>query len=128
MSSPNGAVVGVMEAEHLARELARRMADVVPDGISIWVDGDMLRFGSSTGSYACRWLYKGQGDQDDLIVEACVHALDDLQDYVDDEPWPGSRTPPAPGARIEDGHVLMWFGDAEDPDLRLEPLPLTRST
>jgi hypothetical protein len=102
------------------------MADVVPVGISVWVDGDMLRFGNSTGSYACQWLHKGEGD---VIVEACVHALDDLRNYVDEEtiePWPGSGAPPAPGARIEDGRVLLWSGDAEDPVLWLEPIPLTR--
>ena len=121
-----------MDAVQLAQELARRMRDVVPPGISVIVEGDMLRFLSdsdpgTSGSYACQWMYSGTGLEQDLVREACWHALDDLQDFVDEkttEPWPGLRTPPKACARIEDGSVILWFGDPEKPDLVLESLPL----
>jgi hypothetical protein len=121
-----------VEATQLAQELARRMRDVVPLGIIVIVEGDMLKFLSdsdpgTSGSYACQWIYLGTGPEQDRLSEACWHALDDLQDFVDEkttEPWPGLRTPPKACARIEDDFVLLWFGDPEKPDLVLESVPL----
>jgi hypothetical protein len=121
-----------VNAETLALELARRMRDVVPVGIRVSAEGDMLRFGHgarpfSSGSYACQWLYQGDGPPADLLTTACWRALDDLQDFVDEnttEPWPGTRTPPEARTRIEDGAVLLWYGDPESPDLTHEPLPI----
>jgi hypothetical protein len=108
------------------------MQEVVPAGIHITVEGDVLRFTSawhsgSAGSYAFQWLSQGRGDRDHLFAEACRRALDDLQDFVDEattEAWPGSRTVPPAGARVEDGQILLWYGDKDDPVLSLEPLPL----
>lgn len=51
-----------MEAEQPAEELAKRMREVVPSGIGIRVDNDMLCFGldeptsPTSGSYACQAL------------------------------------------------------------------------
>jgi hypothetical protein len=108
------------------------MRDVVPPGIGITVEGDTLRFTSAwrsgtAGTYACQWLYQGQGEGERVLAEACRRALDDLQDFVDEattEPWPGSRTVPEAGTRIEDRKVLLWYGDRGAPVLLLEPLPV----
>ena len=121
-----------MDASFLAQELARRMREVVPSGIRVTTEEDMLWFESDSysgkaGSYACQWLYKGDGEPERLLTDACWHALDDLQDFVDEattEPWPGERTPPKAHARLENGSVILWFGDAETPDLVLESLPI----
>jgi hypothetical protein len=121
-----------VDAVQLAHELARRMWDVVPPGIGVTVERDMLWFNSArhsgkAGTYACQWLYQGQGEPEQLLAEACRRALDDLQDFVDEattEPWPGSRTVPYAGTRVEDGKVLLWYGDRDAPVLLLEPLPL----
>jgi hypothetical protein len=121
-----------MDAFFLAQELARRMREVVPSGIKVTTEKDMLWFESDSysgkaGSYACQWLYKGDGEPERLLTDACWHALDDLQDFVDEattEPWPGERTPPKAHARLENGSVILWFGDAETPDLVLESLPI----
>jgi len=107
--------LSLVDALQLAHELARRRRDVVPHGIGITVEGD-LRFTSAwhsgtSGTYACQWLYRGQGEAECLLAEACRRALDDLQDFVDEEttePWPGSRTVPAADACIEDRKVLLW--------------------
>ena len=58
------------------------MMEVVPSGIQISVQGDMLVFRSdfgtgSSGSYACRWLYEGSGHQSELVRDACWHAFRD---------------------------------------------------
>jgi hypothetical protein len=111
------------------------MQAVVPTGIGVRVDGDMVWFDAAgrglsgtAGTYACQWLDKGTGTHDDLIVEACWRALDDLEDFVDEattEPWPAEQgTPPRPAARIEGRVVHLWFGEAERPVLELEPIPL----
>jgi hypothetical protein len=121
-----------MEAETLAQRLCDRMKEVVPPGIRLSVEGDMLVFRSDFGtgsscSYACRWLYEGTGRQSELVRDACWHAFNDLQDFVDEattDPWPGLKTPPTPNARIENGSVIVWFGDSQAPDLTIRPLPL----
>src|ERR1039458_2801568 len=111
-----------MYAERLAVELSSRMKEVVPAGITITVDGDMLWFSHDgkqrAGSYGCQWVKKGEGSIDDLIVRACELALHDLQDFVmvaTTEQWPGSGGPIRPGARIEGRSVDLWFGDRQHP-------------
>lgn len=121
-----------MDSTRLAGELASRMADVVPREIRVSVEDDVLVFKADvrwrSGSYACRWLNEGAAGPEDLIVEACWRAFDDLQDFVDEtttQPWPADHgTPPRPAARIEDRRVIIWFGEPEAPVLVLEPLPL----
>src|SRR5665213_4573926 len=102
-----------MDSESLARELGDRMNEVVPLGIRISVEGDMLVFRSDfdtgrAGSYACQWLKTGTESLAERVREACGHAFSDLQDFVGEEttePWPGLRTIPEPFARIENGSV-----------------------
>jgi hypothetical protein len=121
-----------MDSELLAQELGDRMSEVVPPGIRISVEGDMLVFRSDfgtgrAGSHACNWLSQGAGTLPERVREACQHAFSDLQDFVDEEttdPWPGRRTPPKPFARIENGSVVVWFGDLEAPDLAIRPVLL----
>jgi hypothetical protein len=108
------------------------MNDVVPPGIRISVEGDLLAFRSDfdtgrAGSYACQWLHQGTGTLAERVREACRLAFSDLQDFVDEEttePWPGLRTPPTPYARLENDAVIVWFGDPEAPDLVLAPVLL----
>ena len=108
------------------------MKEVVPPGIRISVEGDMLVFRSdfdtgSSGSYACQWLHEGTGPHADRVRAACWYAFRDLQDFVDEkttEPWPGLRTPPAAHARIESNSVIVWFGSSHTPDLEIRPVSL----
>jgi hypothetical protein len=121
-----------MDSETLARELGDRMNEVVPPGIRISAEGDMLVFrsGFSTGragSYACQWLTQGTGPLAERVREACRRGFSDLQDFVDEEttePWPGLSTLPESFARIENDSVVVWFGDREAPDLAIAPVPL----
>ena len=64
-----------MDAYFLAQELARRMREVVPSGIKVTAEEDMLWFESDSysgkaGSYACQWLYKGDGEPERLLTDA----------------------------------------------------------
>jgi hypothetical protein len=121
-----------MDPEALARELCDRMRDVIPSGIAVSTDGDLLVFRSSyssgtAGSYACQRLHKGTGSVPTRVSEAARLAFGDLQDFVDEEttePWPGATSPPSPNARIEAGTVIVWFGDPQAPDLVLPPIQL----
>jgi len=126
------------DVEQLAEELAERMREVVPSGIDVRAGKGMLWFKDFlwsafheqsppiSGSYACHVLNM-EGDLDNRLVEACSHALDDLQDFVDEntgEPWPGQTTVPSPGACIQGSDVLLWYGNIDKPVLRLRPLRL----
>lgn len=71
---------------------------------------------------------EGAGRSEELIVQACRLAFEDLQDLVDEgttNPWPAERgNPPSPTAAIEPRSVVIWFGARETPVLEVEPLPL----
>jgi hypothetical protein len=112
-------------------ELASRMQDVVPAGITVTVEDDMLWFARNgsrrSGSHACQWVTSGQGSMDALAVRASELAINDLQDFVTEEttePWPGSSGPPRPGVRLVGRTIELWFGVHDHPVVRLRPLPL----
>ncbi len=124
-----------MDPVWLANQLAERIQEVVPDGIRVWAEGDMLKLNTSTSgvlwrsaSYAMQALTLGQGEtQEQRTIEACWRALDDEQDFLCEsttDPWPGTTTMPPPGALIESDEILLWYGSPEDPMLRLRPIPL----
>ncbi len=103
-----------MDSATLAQELCDRMNEVVPSGIGVSAEGDRLVFRSGyssgrAGSYACEWLHRGTGSLSERVREAARLAFSDLQDFVDEEttePWPGTTSPPTPGARSEGGRVM----------------------
>jgi hypothetical protein len=132
--------------EKFLEVLAARLDAVVPDDYEVNSDGDMLWFGSHSGSYA-RHAYETYLDHlddmrephpgrdprfepithDEVIAAVATKAMDELQDTVDEntrEPWPGNRTVPRPHAIVENGVLLMWFGDRIQPALRLDPIEL----
>lgn len=50
-----------------------------------------------------------------------------VQDYIAEdiaEPWPGITSQPNADARLLGGMIEMWFGDEQDPALRLRPMSL----
>lgn len=50
-----------------------------------------------------------------------------VQDYIAEdiaEPWPGITSQPNADARLLGGMIEMWFGDEQDPALRLRPISL----
>jgi len=55
------------------------------------------------------------------------HALDELQDYVDEathDPWPGRIRPPEARAEIRESRLHLWFADSGEIVAECEPIPL----
>ena len=117
----------------------------MPEGYHVVSDGDMLWWKTS-GSYARATydLYVDRLDEaggfrerrdpryqpithDEIIAAVANKAMDELQDSITEEtrePWPGDRTVPGPNAIVENGFLLMWFGDRNRPALQLDPIEL----
>jgi hypothetical protein len=88
---------------------------------------------TGTGTFLRSFLYEGKPPKQDgtgpdldakALLGASLHALDDLQDWLCEEthdPWPrqGQGAVPAPGARVSNGELHLWFGSEDDPVLRL---------
>jgi len=59
-------------------------------------------------------------------LETAVRAsLSGVQDYIADEttePWPGITSQPNADARLVGDTIEMWFGDEQDPVMRLRPM------
>ena len=89
-----------------------------------WVSGYS---GGIAGSYIAENL--GNGETPEERIRWCAeHALDELQDFVDEEsalPWPGERTVPRAHASVIGDKLRLWFGDADPPVLECEPIDLT---
>ena len=129
-----------MTGDEFARLLARTFQAVVPPGFHVRADGSMLwftahpgvgYFGGTAGSQVVEHFFSRWGPPliADRATVAAEMALDELQDYVDEEstePWPG-RTPSGPArphAEVRDGKLCMWFGDEGAEVLTLEPIQI----
>jgi hypothetical protein len=126
-----------MDATSLANVLASRFQAVVPAGFHVEAEGEMLWFsvdkgvgywGGSAGTYAVRdFLAKVEAPFDWRVATAAEFALNDLQDFVDEEstePWPGQHTPPVAHSAVRGGMLYIWFGDEGSEDLALLPVEL----
>ncbi len=123
-----------MTPNELGRLLVERIQEVLPAGFMIECDSErtMLWFkrqgvSGYAGSYARQMLVGGSDNLEQRISAACRVALDDLQDFVDEEttePWPGSKNVPPARALVDGGQVHLWYGDIEAPALRLRPIHL----
>jgi hypothetical protein len=121
-----------VNVEKFLELLAGSLDAVAPGSYRVISDGDMLWWGTS-GTYA-RQAYEAYLERldepiiyDEVISAVAFKAMDELQDYVTEntgEPWPGHRTVPAPHAVVENGVLLMWFGDRSQPALSLNPIEL----
>ena len=118
-----------------AAAIAARLATVVPEGLSVRVEGSVV------GVYDPSW-WGGSGAADILgdedgrsIVErvetAAYSIMNSAQDVVMEstrEQWPlgdaGARAAD-PNARVVGEHLHLWFGDQAAPVLRLQPIDLT---
>ena len=123
-----------VSSRELAEALARRLNEVVPDRISVRLQGSELAV-----------LYDGEvvgisGAPEILETVEALHepaenletavraSLSGVQDYIADvttEPWPGTGGwQPNPDARVDADVVSMWFGPEDTPVLRLPPIDL----
>ncbi len=94
------------------------MREVAPPGIYVGVDGAMIIFTlsngwSMSGTFACTVLHNpayNEGTSEERLVQACWRALDDFQDFVDEnttEPWPGTTRVPPPGAAFDRDEIVL---------------------
>ena len=109
-----------VDLDKLTLILAGRMAAIVPAGFHVeaadgmlWYTADEGRFPGQLGNYRIgrsgtyvrgNFDVHGQTDED-RIAGVAAHALDQLQDYVDEathDPWPGERAQPRAYAQVRD--------------------------
>lgn len=123
----------VVSSPDLAAELAIRLNEVAPEGFTVIAEHTYVAVrynGELIGrSGAAEFLESIEGIQNppEAIKRAVRVILDTVQDYVADtstEPWPGTRDQPNPGIRLSGSHLEMWFGDQDNPVLKLRPLDL----
>ena len=127
----------VVNSIELARALADLFQRIVPEGFHVWEDDGMLWYsadsavsgygGGMSGSYIAENL--GNGETMEERIRWCAeHALDELQDFVDErsaQPWPGDRAVPRAHAIVVGTMLHLGFGDADAPILECEPIDLT---
>jgi hypothetical protein len=68
------------------------------------------------------------GQEIELLETVVRSTLSGVQDAISRAralPWPGETSAmPQPDARVADGALQAWFGEENNPVLRLEPIPL----
>ena len=118
-----------MRGAELASRLAQRMQRVVPEGFHTVAEGVFIRFLSDnfpreSGTWVCeladRYL------EPEALAQAAWLALDDLSTFISEAttlPWPGQERMPRPGTEIKEGRITLWYGDGQEPVLRLDAIP-----
>lgn len=116
-----------------AAELAIRLNEVAPDGFTVIADNVsvVLRHnGGFVGSTDMAELIEDSENLDLLpenLETAARAVLSNVQDWIADtttEPWPGERSLPNPDAHVTGDRLEMWWGDQDNPVLKLRPLDL----
>ena len=116
-----------------AAELAIRLNEVVPDGFTVVAEDEnvVLRHnGKVVGSTGMAEIVESSENLDHLPqnMETGARAiLSNVQDWIADtttEPWPGKRSLPNPDAQVTGERLEAWFGDQDNPVLKLRPLDL----
>jgi hypothetical protein len=118
-------------ADRLSAVLADRLNRILPEGFTavdaqgifalIDPGGDLI-VGKPLG-----WMMSAE-DSTRQLAAVVERALCDVQDGVSvvlTIPWPAvAHGQPMPHAAVLEGVLEMWFGDQQQPFLRLEPIPL----
>jgi hypothetical protein len=132
-----------MDADELGRALEVRLNGIVPPGFHVayaddgllWYSSDSGRFPGQTGDHRVgqtgvhlreNFPLWGQ-TASERIVNACIQALYDLQDYISEathDPWPGDTSPPPPFAAVQGAKVVLGYGTPIATMLECEPIPL----
>jgi hypothetical protein len=109
----------------LAPVLAERFQRVVPTGfIVVSSDAGPRRiYGPDHWLWAIEAFGKTPGDEE---IERTVPGIaSEIQDFIAEEtatPWPGEKQMPTPSAAVRDAVLEVWYGDENDPILRLDPI------
>ena len=131
-----------MDPQRVARLLADRLQEIVPDGFFVRADGDMLWYTAEPGRFpGQQGLYQvgssgtyfvenfsPHGESEGAIVAVTIQALSELQDFVDEashEPWP--RRPPRPNAEVRGSSLHCWYEDGSEVVAACRPIPIVAS-
>lgn len=119
-----------MNGARFTKEFVRSLQEVVPSGFHVVESGGDIEISRDndlgrSGVHA-REIVRSVGNVP-LFVQGLETALSDIQDYIAErtgEPWPGKHMLPLGHAQVTDDTIFLWYGDGDDPVLRLEPLHL----
>src|SRR5262245_29445706 len=121
-----------LSPDRFAAALAARLNAVVPSGLSVRAEGSAVSVydpGLAGGSAAAETLTREDGrpivEQVELVAYAILNGTQDVVMESTREQWPMGATRAAePGARIIGDRLHLWFGDEDQPVLRLESVDL----
>lgn len=127
----------IVDIDELARALADRFQSIVPEKFHVWEHNGMLWYSAESttprkGSQTVDDLRENLGCEDpseDGVAWCAEDALDALQVFVEEEsaePWPSAHAVRLAHARVTEGGLRLWFGDANAPVLECVPIDLSR--
>jgi hypothetical protein len=116
-----------------ARELADRLADILPDGLSVLADGSALvlhRAGDALGGSDAATIVdetdgRGTAERYEVAGRAVLDAIQDCVVMYLRDRWPrdASGSMAMPGAHARGGRVNLWYGPTlESAALALRPI------
>jgi hypothetical protein len=115
----------------LASALARRLNTVAAPGVSLSAVGDIIELGSSLGGYEIvvhlSRIRMGPLDRTHVLGVVLL-MVEQVQDFTAIEfrvPWPGQERQPSARVDTDDTSINVWFEDAGEVVMRLEPIPWT---
>ncbi len=122
-----------LSPNRFAAAVAERLNAVVPDGLTVRADGSAVGVYDPAlcgGCYGAEIFGKEDGRPIVELVETAAWAImNGIQDVIMEsirEQWPMGTTRAAdPGARVAGDQLHLWFGDEDNPVLRLESVDLT---
>ena len=125
----------MIDPAQFARALAERLRPILPTGFAIAAEDDIVKVEAPDGfgaSASMAHLDPADAEPQDY-ADAAWNVLSMVQDVVSEsspDPWPAAIGATAdvaePGTYLESGRVELYFGDEEQPVLRLDPIPLDR--
>jgi hypothetical protein len=118
----------------LVEALVARLREVVPEGYTVSPNATGFGVGlSSTDppileliSYVKDIVEQPRGTFESRVESAAWNVLSSFQDFIaEDTPLPAtSGGLPNPETAVRDGVLQLWYGDEEEPDLRLPPIEI----
>jgi len=124
-----------VDGTQLAKALAERLSEVLPDGFSITSEGHNLWLDTPDGLGSSAWAGAVDRDPTDfaLYPRAAWVVLSSIQDGVSltlREFWPlvevnEQHQLAMPGAKVVGDSLVLWYGSEDAPTIRFRPIKLT---
>jgi hypothetical protein len=113
-----------IDLERLTELLVERLNPVLPDGIRVEANGDLIEMFGPDGSWGSSSYF---ADDPARTVEGMLSSVqDDVAHVTRGTAWPGNgHSLPLPWASVEGRMVFAGYDDGVMSVLRLEPIPLS---